>query len=643
MAETGTGAEAGTEARAGTRADRRLRGRWLLLLLAVGLMLGLVVDRVTEQVVEIRTLDRIGERAEGLVTLQTAMLRAELDKQRALPLVLAEDPDVRQTLLEPTPERLAALDDKFRVLAEGTRAGVIYLLDVTGRTLAASNAGTPESFVGFDYSFRPYFHRAMSAGGAEHFALGSVSHAPGLYLTRRISLGTGAAPPHPGVSVPEGTPEGALGVIVVKVAFDAVEADWRRLAMPAYVTDTRGIVLVTSVDGWRFDALTELSPETRAEIRTSLQFGDAPLARLPVRALEHPVVPGLVVAEPPGSRAPRTFMALARAVPTTDWTLHLLAPTEPEVMRATLLARGIALAATVALMLLAAFGLWRWRRAGERRSEEARARAELEDRVAERTAALSDANGRLLAEAEERRRAESALAQLRDERAQVNRLAIMGQIAASVAHEINQPVAAIRTTADNSAIHLERGNGAAVARNLTTIASLTERIGAITGQLRSFGRRSATALEPVPLGEAIRGALLLLGHRLKRQGVELEGEEAGDGLLVLASRIRLEQVFVNLFQNALDAMDGAPDGVIRLIVAYTDERVRVSVLDSGPGLAPEVAAALFTPFRTTKPRGLGLGLVICHDIVTGFAGTLSASNRPEGGACFVLDLKRVMP
>lgn len=621
--------------------SRRWRGVVVLGLL--GLVLALAVDRGAGHLAETRTLARLAERAEGLATLQAAMLRAELDKQRALPLVLAEDPDVRQTLMEPTPERLADLDVKFRVLAEGTRAGVIYLLDATGRTIAASNAGAPDSFVGFDYSFRPYFRRAMSEGGAEHFALGSVSHEPGLYLTRRISAGVGAAPHRDGADVPMGTPAEALGVIVVKVTFDAVEADWRRLAMPAYVTDARGIVLVTSVAPWRFDAVTDLSPQDRAEIRASLQFGDAPLARLPVVPVAAPPVPGLVTAQPPGARAPRPFLALALPVPGTDWTLHLLAPVNPEVTRAVLTARLIGVAAVAALVLLAAFILWRLRRAVERRSDEARARAELEARVAERTAELSDANSRLVAEAEERRRAEVALSALRDERAQVNRLAIMGQIAASVAHEINQPVAAIRMSADNSAIHLERGNTTAVGRNLATIAGLTDRIGAITGQLRGFGRRSAAALEPVPLGEAIAGALLLVGHRLKRDGVTLIGAEAGDGLFVLASRVRLEQVFVNLFQNAVDALTGRSNGEIRLLVAFTDERVRISVSDTGPGLAPEVAAALFTPFRTTKPQGLGLGLVISHDIVAGFGGTLSATNRPEGGARFVIDLKRVHP
>jgi C4-dicarboxylate-specific signal transduction histidine kinase len=237
-----------------------------------------------------------------------------------------------------------------------------------------------------------------------------------------------------------------------------------------------------------------------------------------------------------------------------------------------------------------------------------------------------------------RSRAEARVQQLRADLMQANRLAVLGQISAGVAHEINQPVAAIRGYVDNAALLLERGESASVQRNLTAVAGLTERIGLITNELRLFARKTPSAPESVRVGDAIDGALLLLEALSKSQRVRLLREEPTDPVSVTAHRVRLEQVLVNLLQNALEALQDRPAQLIRIRVQHgcADGTVEIRICDNGPGVAPAQLAQLFMPFSTSKPLGLGLGLVICKDLLAEYGATLSHERSEFGGASFLI-------
>lgn len=603
-------------------ADRPWRS---LLQAAAALAVLLALDRGADHLARRWVLADLAASAGAAAELRGAVLQAEIEKQRSLPLILAQDPDLREALTAPSPARLEALNAKLEALAQGTRTAVIYALDRNGLTLAASNWRTGTSFVGSDYAFRPYFQDALREGAAEHFALGTVSNRPGLYLARRL----------------EGR-DGPAGVIVVKAEFEAVEEAWRRLPGPVLATDPRGIVTVTSVPAWHFLATRPLAAPEREAIRESLQFGATPLGDLRFAPLAGDATLRRL---PPGAR-PEDSPALpvTRPVPGTSWTLTLLAPVRPVLEPARLAARLGALLLGGAGMAGVALALRRRGRLRRDLARDAARRQELEEQVSRRTAELRTANARLRAEAVERQRAEATLHGLRDELAQANRLAILGQITASVAHEINQPLAAIRTFADNALKLLGRGDAATAGRAVETIAGLTGRIGTITEGLRGFARKGGGESEPVALRAAIEGALLLVGHRLRQHGVAVEVAVEGEPRL-RAERVRLEQVLVNLVQNAIEALQGRADGRIRISAAAAPEGgATLRVADNGPGLAPMVRRSLFMPFTTTKSAGLGLGLVICRDIVADLGGTLEAPERPEGveGAEFVMTFGKAL-
>ncbi|MGV7121039.1 sensor histidine kinase [Sphingopyxis sp. 550A] len=520
-------------------------------------------------------------------------LAGELQKFRLLPLVLTEYPDVRTVLGSGDAGAARRMNDKLELLADRTDAAVIYLIARDGRTIAASNWRRPQSFVGQNYGFRPYFRDAMAKGSAELFALGTVSGRPGLFIARRVEEGGRA-----------------LGVIVVKVEFGGLEAEWARQPLATFVTDDHGVVIITSRPDWRFHTLAPIDERTRAAIRAVLQFGDLPLTPLP-----------LTKDGATWANGDARYREATVPVPMAGAQLHAFQPLAPAEASANATARTAIL---IAFILLAALLTWVFRAREKRRLQE-EARHMLESEVAARTADLVEANRRFRA--------------AREELSQASRLGTIGQITAGVAHEINQPVAAIRGFAENAGTFLDRGDPGKARDNIGTIVALTERIAAIIAELRSFARRSTPALGPVEIARVIDGALLLVGDRIREHGVMVERVGEAPGMRCIADRVRLEQILVNLLQNALDALTGRHDPRIR-IETRAEGDIAITVSDNGPGIAPDVADNLFTPFVTGKADGLGLGLGIARDIAREFGGALDSVASPLGGAAFRLEVRR---
>ncbi|MBY8828581.1 sensor histidine kinase [Hephaestia mangrovi] len=571
---------------------------WILgCILLIGILATLAAGIIAGR----RALAELDRSAAASATLHNAVFRSELEKFRLVPTALASDPEA-VAALRGDASAITSFDRRLEQLSGSIRAAAIYLIDSRGRTVAASNWTLPTSFVGSNYGFRDYFRRALADGSFEQFALGTVSREPGLYLARRVSA------------------NGVRGVIVVKVEFTALEAEWAQSTEPAFVTDARGIVLVTSVPGWRFLTDGDLSPTERTTIRRNLDFGNAPLTPLPIAAhrSRHAAMVDVTIS---GGR-PQTY--LENEVPTAihGWTLHVLTPVGTVVSNAATSAR-LATAMALALLML---GVWlivrRQQRIRAREAAAIAAQATLEREVDARTRDLREANQRLQVEMHDRLASEARLQEARDQLVQANKLASLGQIAAGVAHEINQPVAAISSYAHSGRQYLDLSRTADAADSFESIAAMTDRIGSITGELRNFARKATGALGEVRLDDAIDGALLLLRDRIAREAVAIERPPGGD-LLVRAERIRLEQVLVNLLGNALDALEDTPEPVISLAVAASSDIVDLDIANNGPMLPDAIAGSLFQPFNSSKEDGLGLGLVISRDIMTDFGGTLT--------------------
>lgn len=549
--------------------------------------------------------------AQQAAIVHEGLLSSELQKFRLLPVALAEYPDAVRVLSSSDPKAAERLNRQLESLARRTDAAAIYLIDVRGKTRVASNWRLPTSFVGQNYNFRPYFKDAMRNGSAELFALGTVSGRPGLYLARRIDEAGRA-----------------LGVIIVKVEFDRVEANWQRSDGITFVTDPHGVVLVTSIPSWRFGATARLDLATLASAQRTLQFGSGIPPLIPLR-----VHGDSAIVEDRGRD--NEFRVASVAAPLSGGRLFHLAPLAPP--RAA--ARSEALIWALAILMVAGMLLVLGLRQRERQRLLAQSGQRLEREVRERTAELREANAQLLIQSEEREEANARYQAAREDLAHANRLGTLGQITAGVAHEINQPLAAIRTFAENGAALIDRERSPAARENLVRIVALAERIGTITSELRDFTRRKMPTPIRAELGSVLDGALLLIGKQ-GRARITVDAPPVVRRHILAGDRIRLEQILINLLRNALDEVQDQADGAVRITARDSADAVRITISDNGRGINPAIRDTLFEPFESAKPGGLGLGLAIARSIAREWGGDLALANSPDGGAAFILTVGR---
>ncbi|MDT6962355.1 MULTISPECIES: sensor histidine kinase [unclassified Cupriavidus] len=596
-------------------------------------------------------------------------LESTLDRYEFLPALVSLHPSVRALLAAPQDAaRIAAVNDYLSEVNGRARASATYVIAANGLALAASNHGEPGSFVGTDYRFRPYFQMASRGQVGRFYAIGVTSDEPGYYIAQPIEAGGKV-----------------IGVTVVKLNLEWFQRAGSGRGEPLMVSDDHGVIFLSSVPGWQYRTLRPLPPALQAEMHRTRQYHDVDVTPLPLQPLTSPVMRWLArntladnqrlvrvgptdrggadaaaseaapdgidgigwsLAELSGGGADR-YLEISRAVGPAGWNMQVMAPLDPVLANARSATIGAALAYACVCLLLVNLRQRRQRARDmlySRRLLEA-AYDELERRVEARTADLMAINEQLEAEVAERTRAESELRATQDELVQASKLAALGQMAAGITHELNQPLAALRTFSDNTRVLLERGQLDAATGNLSAIADLTERMGKITGQLKLFAGKARPRRHAVAVRAAVDHVLQLIAPRLGPVALTVRGldGDAGD-LAVWADELKLEQVLLNLVGNALDAIaaQGRPDGRVGIDIDADAERVRIAVHDNGTGIAPDALPHLFEPFYTTKEigQGLGLGLAISSSIVREFGGQLVAGNAAGGGAEFVVTLRR---
>ncbi|UCV10365.1 sensor histidine kinase [Dechloromonas denitrificans] len=601
---------------------------FILLLVLMGLS-SFAAHRIAQQ------LGIADLQATGLhrLDLYTASLEREIGKYAFLPGTLGLERDVLDLLRKPVGNKLAPQVNAY-LEQLNDRAGTlsIYVIDASGHVVASSNWRRADSFIGEDLSFRPYFREAIDSGNGRFFGIGTTRGEPGYYLASTLA-----------------DESRTLGVAVIKVSLEQLEKSWSTVEAPVMVTDENGVVILGSVADWKFTTLRPLDENTRSAFDQTQQYNRRalkPLGLKEIQELDHGARlvriakegPEMVTVYPIAGR----FLAQSRPLPGTPWTLTVLSHLEQvddiAQSRAALAGVGAAFLFMLGLMLDERRRHLKDRLAAREALQQAH--DELERKVDERTADLSAANHLLQDEIAERIRAERTLRAAQDELVQAGKLAVIGQLSTGIAHELNQPLAALRTLSGNGVRFLDRGDLTTTRANLERIAQLVDRMGLITGQLRAFARKSSGQLQAVALCSALDNALALLEQRLSERSINIIRHCPLPEPFSLCDANRLEQVLVNLIGNALDAMDGQSAPCLEISCETIGQQARLTVRDHGPGLAEEALAHLFEPFFTTKEAGvgLGLGLTISAGIVRDFGGTLSGANHPAGGAIFTLEI-----
>lgn len=602
-----------------------MNGLWRrhsVILGLVALLLGGLIALFGTRVLTHYYLDQAAARGANTLGLAVTALQGQLDRYEKLPELIADHQEIRDLVTRPGDrEQVDAVNRYLKSINRLLESSDIYVMLPDGNTIAASNFDQTPTFVGENFSYRPYFFDALAGGKGRFFALGTTSLKRGYYFGAPIRLG-----------------DDVRGVVVFKVDINSIERSWRGSDYEIIVTDPEGIIFMSGRQDWLFTAIEPLTAERLARTAATRRYANAQLMQLPVtRSTSAGQFDLLTISD---SSRDREYLTVTETMPAADWTVKVLLDTAS--------ARTQALTVVVALMLLVGLGamgvaVWLQRRArlAERLQVQREAQELLERRVEERTADLAAVNARLEEEVTERRATERALRKTQSDLVQAGKLAALGQMSAALSHEFNQPLAAVRTYADNAALLIERGRTDEATDNVSRISKLVDRMASISRHLRNFARKPNQKLGPVMLDEVVRDTLEIVAWRLKAADAQLAIDLGTEPLVVRAGSVRLQQVLVNIISNAADAVEGLADRRINLAATRAGERVIVTVRDRGPGVPDAIAERIFDPFFSTKGvgKGLGLGLSISYNIVKDFGGALTVERHPEGGTLVRIDLQ----
>ncbi len=571
------------------------------------LLLGIFMTGVIGVIAYQQARNNVAENLNQDITQLSETLSNELERFSQLPVLLSSDPRLVRFLT--APHNANATNGFLNKWQQTLEADVIYLINHNGLTLASSNHKQSDSFVGHNFRFRPYFQEALTEQRGQYFALGLQSQRRGYYFSAPV--------------LRHGT---VLGVLVIKIDLGEIEELWRYQSSDYLITDNNGVVFYSSRSEILYQSLLKLSTAQKEKIIASRQYGTPALSPLTTAVtLDELTRPTLTMLQGDGTEI--EYISQMYPMPHLGWRIFGLSPVY-EIWQAV----GQATVVFSLFYLLICFALASWFETYSTKQKLARLNARLEHLVKERTNKLLQSNQQLRETLRQYEHSQHALRQTEKELIQAAKLAMLGELSASINHEINQPLAAMRTYAENAQQFLIKQRYERVDGNLEQIIKLNKMISEIIARLKVFARKNGTNQAYCDLQSAIHSALSIVNSRLLKAGIIVKLEEKYKGHIVNADAVQLEQVIINLLTNAEQALESHPSPQIGITPVKHLDGMEIQVWDNGPGI--DNPHQIFDPFFTSKHDGLGLGLTISKRICEDFGGTLSVSKHKTGGALF---------
>ncbi|OLQ73198.1 two-component sensor histidine kinase [Photobacterium proteolyticum] len=596
------------------------KSKCLILIVVVGLILNVLIAQLTYQQVKQHLADKVSLD----VDLLGQKLDAQLMRYSKLPELLANDPRLLQPLLadQTSPSKTNQYHQTSQLLqqwAATLSADTIYLINLQGETLAASNWQQPDSFVGQNYAYRPYFREAITGTPGQYFALGASSDKRGYYF-----------------SAPVYHQQSVIGVMTIKVDLSLIEDIWQYEDIEYVIADSQGVVFYSSENNWLYRSLIPLDEAQRQRILASRQYGNARLDPLTGYAgldkLRHNEAINI---RQPADEKSAAYVVANHDMAQAGWAIFGFSPISAAYQY---VAQAVLMFSVFYFLLSLAVTSW-WQTLKAQKAL-ARLNDKLEQLVVKRTNTLLESNQQLKDTLRQYERSQAELKQTQSELVQAAKLAMLGELSASINHEINQPLAAMRTYAENSRKLLNKERYDSVANNIDEIIKLNQMVADIIARFKVFARKGSEHNNRTVAADSIRSATSLLRNKLIKEGVILRVGDLPADILINADAVQVEQVIINLLHNAIQALSSAHQPQIGIQLAALDTLVEIRIWDNGPGLDDDQKKRIFTPFFTTKSDGLGLGLTISRRIIDAFSGTLTVTDHPGGGAEFVITLPR---
>ena len=578
-----------------------------------------------------KSLGELANQGDVRLELHINYLKGVLEKYESLPELLAIDKNLVRALLNPHEHmRIEKLNRYLETINKVSDTLDTYLMNKDGLTIAASNWQEERPFIGRNFNYRPYFKQAMQGKLGRYFALGTASAKRGYYF-----------------AYPVRKDDDILGAVVVKIDIAHVEQRWVHRDSTFLVSDPDGVIFITTQPEWRYNTLEPLEKAVVDRIVESKRYPADALKQLGEVVITTDNGMQILDISRAVDTEPLKMLKQSRMMSQAGWTVHILS--DISVLKREVLWVKIKTASGLFFFYIAVLMLVQRRNRlnehskieeeGRRRLQEAN--EQLESRVFDRTQELTEANTLLKKEVQERKLAEVKLKKTRKELIHSAKLAVLGQMSAGINHELNQPLAAIRSYTDNGKQFLQKGRLDDAMWNLEQIGELTERMAQIGVQLRLFSRKSSGQLSIVPLHSVVDGALEILKPSLRKSGIQLSIEIQPEDIEVRANNVLLQQVLVNLISNGMQAIDGQAEKKITVEAKPEGSRVVIAVEDTGTGVSDEHVQRIFDPFYTTKKsgQGLGLGLTISDRIIRESGGQMKLIKTVKG-ARFEITLNR---
>ncbi|CAK3795496.1 two-component system, NtrC family, C4-dicarboxylate transport sensor histidine kinase DctB [Vibrio crassostreae] len=578
---------------------------------------------------------------------------SELDKFKQIPNLLSHDPRLLSYFdSSPQTDKISAaqLNQLLFEWSNQSQADTIYIHDPSGTVVASSNYQKPRTFVGENFSFRPYFASAIQGNNTHYVALGARSNVRGYFLSSPLYV-----------------ENDIVGVITVKVSLENLENILTSDEFEIVVLDSNQVVFLSSQTPWLYHSLLPLTQQQQTDISLQRQYGQSEISIIEVFRSS---------SSQPEANANRsnnlqsnqiqkeltanqlfklgTFNLYPAAVSNNQYQVVALKETRAELIK--VLQIDVIFVVIYSLVMLIA---WSWRQTYVAKVALTRLNQNLEQTVDKRTHYLKQSNQQLQQTIFQYQESQSKLKQTEQELTQTAKLAVLGELSASINHEINQPLAALRTYSENSLKLLEMERTDLVKSNLEKMIVLNNTITDIIARLKVFTRKVTKKEHHVAnLHQAVNNATSILSALMIKQGITLRLSTVPDDINIAIHPTELEQVLVNLIHNATQALQQQAIDQQTLLQQTTvqqtadqqaipqigvewqlhEDMCQVIIWDNGIGMPADKLEQLFDPFFTTKPEGLGLGLSISKRIIEAYHGSISAAQLEPSGMVFSLNI-----
>jgi two-component system, NtrC family, C4-dicarboxylate transport sensor histidine kinase DctB len=642
---------------------------------------------------------------------------ASIDQYEYLPALVAGNNQLPKVLHDSNAD-YPQLNQRLKFIAQRSGADSVYIMNASGRVVASSNYDLPNSFLHQNYSFRPYFAKAMLEKSRQfYYAIGATTGIPGFFISEPVVDESG----------------NAIGVVVVKLDLSRWEKSWQDAGQNILVASENHVVILSGQEQWRYKSIGELSAQAMDEIRQQRQFRGREVSNLFQQSYQLATIKGVTLTFWEINN--RAYLVNTFPIRDTNWTLYYLAKND-RFLHAALIFFFVVLG-----LLILSIMYYRERQSRLLSREHARQieishRRELETIIekihigvvsltldghmmflneAARTLLKIDSekaqisqipiqsvldvsqipgfqdllqmggdivkpffetqvlvngepatpvmfaisqvaigrNQRLLmtlVNIEKRKKAEEevikvnesleglveqrtrALRETQAELLQQGKIAALGQMAATIVHELSQPLSAMNSSITAIQLKAEKQDWQGALSSIDRLAPLSQKMRNVIKLLKSFSYKDEEELQRHQLSELIENCLTLFKDSLREQNIQINLQHMPPTAYVRINPVKLDLVLTNIIQNAIDAMENCPQPTISVGMSVTEAQALITIEDIGGGIDSRVMGQLFNPYFTTKEigKGLGLGLSVCHEIIQEYGGSIDAENTEQG-------------